>query len=149
MASPTLDGMAALSGSAGRPTDSEWPGQDLGLPEKGVDSIAGMGVRVGAFLIDIALSAGIAWLFTRPEAPKNWSAIVWAAITVLGVGIFGYTPGQALLGIRVAPLGRTFVGAWALLRTACTFVIVPVLITDKNGRGLHDRWCRTVVVRMR
>ncbi len=108
-----------------------------------------MGQRVGAFVIDLVLSAGLAWLFTRPDLPKNWALLVWFILTVIPVALFGFTPGQAAFGIRVAPLGRTLVGWWALPRTVLIFVIVPVLFTDADGRGLHDRVCRTIVVRMR
>lgn len=112
-------------------------------------SVAGMGARIGAFLVDIALAAGLAWIFTAPEAPQNLSLVVWAVMTVVMVGVFGFTPGQAAVGIRVAPLGRTFVGLWAVPRTALIFLIVPPLVTNADGRGWHDRLCRTVVVRMR
>ncbi len=109
-----------------------------------------MGVRVGAFVLDILLAFLIALLFTRPELPKNWSLLVWAALTVVAVGLFGFTPGQAVCGIRVAPLGGpVLVGVWALPRTALIFAMVPVLLTDVDGRGLHDRLCRTVVIRTR
>jgi uncharacterized RDD family membrane protein YckC len=125
-------------------------GQRFGLPATGVGSVATMGQRVTAFLIDIALSFLIALLITRPELPRNWSLIVWAAMTVLAVGVFGFTPGQAALGIRVAPLGgRALVGLWSVPRTVLTFLIIPPLLTDADGRGLHDRLCRTVVVRSR
>ena len=45
--------------------------------------------------------------------------------------------------------GRAIVGLWAVPRTALTFLIVPVLVTDRDGRGWHDRLCRTVVIRTR
>jgi uncharacterized RDD family membrane protein YckC len=109
-----------------------------------------MGVRVGAFALDLLFSFLIALLFTRPALPQNWSLLVWAVISIVAVGLFGFTPGQAMCGIRVAPLGgRALVGLWAIPRTALIFVIVPVLLTDVDGRGLHDRFARTVVVRTR
>ena len=129
--------------------EQKYPGSRLGLPATGVGSAAPMGVRVGAFALDLLLSFLIALLFTRPELPRNWSLLVWAVMTVLSVGLFGSSPGQVICGLRVAPLGRALVGVWALPRTALIFLIVPVLITDVDGRGLHDRWCRTVVVRSR
>jgi uncharacterized RDD family membrane protein YckC len=72
-------------------------------------------------------------------------------MTVVTVGLFGITPGQAALGIRVVPLraGGAFVGLWAIPRTVLIFLIVPPLLLDANGRGLHDRLCRTVVLRIR
>jgi len=127
-----------------------YPGRRLGLPASGIGSIAPMGVRVGAFSVDLLLSFLIALLFTRPELPRNWSLLVWFLMTVFTVGLFGSSPGQALCGLRVAPLhGQALVGVWAIPRTVLTFLIVPVLITDRDGRGLHDRLCRTVVIRSR
>ena len=52
------------------------------------------------------LSALVAWWITAPEAPRNTSLVVWAVMTVVTVGAFGITPGQAALGIRVVPLGQ-------------------------------------------
>jgi uncharacterized RDD family membrane protein YckC len=114
-----------------------------------------MGARIGAFLIDIVLSALVAWWITAPEAPRNTSLLVWAVMTVLAVGLFGITPGQGALGIRVVPVSpdgapvRSFVGLWAVPRTVLIFLIVPPLLLDANGRGWHDRLCRTVVLRIR
>lgn len=126
-----------------------FPGSRLGLPRSGVGSVAPLGVRIGAFVIDLVLSDLIALLFTRPELPRNWSLLVWVVMTVLGVGIFGATPGQVVCGLRVAPLGRTFVGLWVIPRVVLTFVVVPPLLTDVDRRGLHDRICQTVVIRTR
>lgn len=157
---PTATGDDAQTAYPGGVSSSSAPvpggGSALELPATGVGSAATLGQRVLAFAIDIALSAGVAALFTLPAAPKNWSLVVWAAMTVLSVGLFGFTPGQWLLGIRVAVVGAPssarragLVGWWAIPRTALTFLVVPVLLMDANGRGLHDRLCRTVVVRAR
>ena len=109
-----------------------------------------MGARAGAFCLDLAVSFLVALLFTRPELPKNWSLLVWVVLTVVAIGLFGFTPGQAVSGIRVAPLGgRALVGWWAIPRAALTFLVIPVLLTDEDGRGLHNRLCRTVVIRTR
>src|SRR5690242_16920862 len=114
-----------------------------------------MGARVGAFLIDIVLSALVAWWITAPEAPRNISLLVWPVMPDVTAALFGITPGQAARGIRVVPLDpdksrmRSFVGLWAIPRTALIFLIVPPLLLDANGRGLHDRLCRTVVLRVR
>lgn len=130
--------------------EQSYPGSRLGLPKAGAGSVAGLGIRIGAFAIDIGLSFLIALLFTRPDLPRNWSLVVWVGVTVVAVGLFGSTPGQVVLGLRVAPVGgRALVGLWAVPRTALIFVIVPPLLTDVDRRGLHDRLCRTVVIRSR
>lgn len=138
--------MVTSEGAAG----ATHPGSHLGLPAMGVGSMASFGSRLGAFLLDITLSALVGWLVTAPEPPRYMSLAVWAVMTVLAVGLFGFTPGQAALGIRVTPTsGKSFVGLWAIPRTALVFLVVPALILDPDGRGVHDRLCRTVVLRMR
>ena len=142
--------MSTYAGLMAPTEEHGYPGSRLGLPQSGPRSVASLALRSGAFLLDLAASFLIAWLFTRPDLPKNWSLLVWAIITVIGVGLFGSTPGQVACGLRVAPLGdRALVGLWALPRAALTFLVVPVLLTDADGRGVHDRLCRTVVIRTR
>lgn len=139
----TLVGMASAH-------EHQYPGSRLGLPDSGIGSAAGTGIRVSAFALDLLVAFLIALLFTRPNLPQNWSLVVWVVISVVAVGLFGFTPGQFVCGIRVAPLGgRLLVGVWALPRTALTFLVVPVFLTDTDGRGLHDRVARTVVVKTR
>ena len=130
--------------------EQAWPGRRFGASADGVGAVASMGRRVAAFVIDIALSAALALTFTWPSPPQNLSLYIWGGVTVVTVGLFGITPGQAALGIRVASVrGATFLGAWAILRTALVFLIVPPLLADADGRGLHDRLCRTIVLRTR
>lgn len=129
---------------------SQWPGEKFGATASGPGSVASMGARMGAFLIDIGLCAAAALAVTYPELPKNWSLVIWFGVTIVTVGLFGATPGQWLLGIRVAKVrGSAFVGAWAVLRTALIFLIVPPLVGDADGRGWHDKACRTIVLRTR
>ncbi|MEJ7650466.1 MAG: RDD family protein [Nakamurella sp.] len=124
-----------------------YPGERFALPESGVGSVASTGRRVGGFLLDLLVAFLIALLFTRPELPRNLSLLVWAIMTVVFVGLIGSTPGHAIVGVRVARVdGRALVGLWAIPRAALTFVLVPTVIVDADGRGLHDRLCRTIVI---
>lgn len=140
-------------GYAGCVTSTEetgWPGKRFGAAESGADAVASMGRRVSAFLIDVALAAAVALSFTWPEAPRNLSLVVWAGMTILTVALVGATPGHWALGIRVASVrGGVFVGAWAVPRTVLIFLVIPAVIVDSDGRGLHDKLCRTIVLRSR
>jgi uncharacterized RDD family membrane protein YckC len=130
--------------------EQTWPGRRFGATAEGVGSVASMGRRVGAFAIDVALCMVLAWAFSWPQLPGNLSLYIWAGMTVLTVGLFGFTPGQAAVGIRVASVhGSPLVGLWAIPRTAMIFLILPPLLADADARGLHDRLCRTIVLRMR
>lgn len=132
-------------------TERSWPGENLGLPEHGPGSVASLGTRALAFAIDAVLAALVAGLFTAPELPKNWSLLSWFVMTAGMVAFFGFTPGMAVLGIRVARVdGASMVGVVrAVPRTVLTGLILPAVVADADGRGWHDRLFGTVVVRTR
>ncbi|TCO63000.1 hypothetical protein EV192_1021144 [Actinocrispum wychmicini] len=136
---------------AGDQPAQRYPGERLGLPESGPGSVSGTGVRALALLVDAVLSGLVAGLFTAPELPQNWSLAAWFAITVVAVAFFGFTPGMAACGIRVARLGdNPMVGPLrAVPRTLLVALIIPAAIWDADRRGLHDKLFGTVVVRTR
>jgi uncharacterized RDD family membrane protein YckC len=119
------------------------------LPAEGPGSLAPFGTRIGAFLIDAVGSALIAALFTAPRLPGNWSLLVFGVLTVVTLVAFGQTPGMRVLGLRLAhPTPGRRLAPWrGVLRTALLMVLVPALIVDADGRGLHDRLTDTAVVR--
>lgn len=131
----------------------------MGLPETGPDSVARGGSRLLALVLDLVLASLLTSLFIRPvfEDPavmqnyNLWSVAVWAVITVVPVTFFGFTPGMAVTGIRVARLdGKSMVGPMrALVRAALTFVIIPAAVRNVDGRSWLDRLTGTVVVRLR
>ena len=62
----------------------------------------------------------------------------------------GASFGQRIMGLVVAPVGRTLVGLpGVLLRTALLCLVIPALVMDPQGRGLHDLAAGTVVLRSR
>ncbi|WP_028852393.1 RDD family protein [Thermocrispum municipale] len=148
-----------LSGIGLDTEEGKWPGEKLGLPEHGVNSVASGGQRLLAFLVDLFAAAMITTLFVQPEFANtdvmqrfNWVSVgVWAVLTVPATAFLGITPGMGVLGIRVARLdGATMVGVVrALARCVLTAVLIPPAVRDVDGRGLHDRATGTVVVRMR
>ena len=128
-----------------------WRGERLGLPETGPGSVATLGGRIAALAVDAVLAGLIAFVFTAPELPRNWSLVPWFLITVGMVSFFGFTPGMWLLGIRVARVdGASMVGPIrAIPRTIMVAVIIPAAIWDSDGRGLHDKAVGTIVLRFR
>ncbi len=75
--------------------------------------------------------------------------IVWFVLGVVSVRLFGFTPGQWVLGLRVVPAdGRAYVGTGrALARGLLIALVIPALFTDSDLRGLHDLATKTAVVR--
>ena len=124
-------------------------GASLGLPADGPGSLATFQSRVAAFLVDAVGAAFVAALFTAPDLPGNWSLVAFAVITVLTLVLVGQTPGMRLLGLRLAhPRQGERLAPWrAVVRTALLCLLVPALLVDADGRGLHDRLTDTAVVK--
>jgi uncharacterized RDD family membrane protein YckC len=142
-----LSGLGA-AGVSLRPEGS-FPGQRFGLPAEGAGAVATFGRRLLAFVVDAVLSALVAGLFTAPHAPREWSLLPLAVLYIPVVALAGQTPGMRLLGLRLVRLGPD--ARVDVLRAAGRYVLlallVPALIGDRDGRGLHDRAVGTVVVR--
>jgi uncharacterized RDD family membrane protein YckC len=132
-------------------------GQQLGLPERGPGSLATTGVRLGAFLVDAVASALVAGLFVQAERgagaaghlPGSWSLIPFAVDYVVGMLVAGRTLGMYLLGLRVVRVDRhaAIDPFRAIARTVLLLLLLPAVIWDRDGRGLHDRLTDTAVVR--
>jgi hypothetical protein len=145
-------GEAAASGDVG----GGHPGERFGLPAEGVNSVAGFGRRLAALTLDWLAAYLIAAVVVGQGALERptfgWTVMgVWFLLTAIPVAVFGASAGMTALGIRVAPLdGAAVVGVpRALLRTALIAVVIPAVVRDEDGRGLHDRATRTVVIRTR
>jgi uncharacterized RDD family membrane protein YckC len=125
---------------------SAYPGQRFGLPEHGPGSVASMGRRVLALLIDWLLSMAIAYWLTRSQ---YWTLAVFAVEVYLLTALTGTTVGKRLLGIRVIRTDGSLVGfRWALVRTVLLLTVVLPLLTDYDRQGVHDRAADTIVVRL-
>lgn len=140
MSASSVGGAKAPSG---RP---EYPGEKFGLPEDGPGSVAGMGRRLGALLIDWLACTLIAFAAFRNQ---YWTLAVFAVEDYLLTALTGVTLGKRLAGIRVARLDGRPVGlGWGLVRTLLLLTVIPPLVTDHDLRGLHDRAANTVVIRL-
>jgi len=145
------------SGDSGR---NEYPGQRLGLPQSGAGSIAGFGRRIAALLIDWFIAYGLVGLlvalglmnqetFLYTPLGSTSIAVVWVVLGIISVRLFGFTPGQLALGVRVASVdNRIHVGLGrATVRGILVFFVIPALFTDSDLRGYQDRFTGTAVVK--
>jgi uncharacterized RDD family membrane protein YckC len=144
-----------LSGpeSPGEPPEGH-PGERLGLPESGPGSVARMGRRLAALICDWLIAYGIAALGMRAGLISlTWLStsvlVIWLVLGVLAVRLYSFTPGQYLLGLRVASVdNRLHVGTGrAVARGLLIGLVIPALFTDADGRGIQDRLTATAVVR--
>ena len=125
---------------------SDWPGKALGLPQAGPRSIARLGRRVAAILVDWAIATAVGYLFLAGDALGILA--VFAVLQVLFITTLSGTIGHLLLGMRVVPLNPTWIGlVRPVARTVLLCVVIPAVIWDKDQRGLHDVLAGTVLVR--
>lgn len=125
-------------------------GVRLGLPATGPGSLAPSGQRALGFLGDIALSVLVASAFTAPHLPRNTSLLVFGIQYAVFAALLGQTPGMFIARVRLVRVDRPApVGiVRAIVRTLLLMLLVPALIWDSDGRGLHDRASQTALVRV-
>lgn len=140
-----------------QPADApdDWPGRSLGLPVTGPGSLARAGRRVGALVIDWTACSLLSAAFFGYDPLAT--LLLFAAEQLLFVSLLGGSFGHVLLGMRVHWWTGSAVDVSArttppplrsvLVRTLLLVLVVPALIPDAHGRGLHDRGASTVLLR--
>lgn len=116
---------------------------------------AGLGRRFVALVLDwlvAALSAAaIFGIEYPPKSPLQNLVITGAYVVEVGllVGLVGFSIGKRIAGIRVEnPAGRPPSIGYGLLRTLLVCLIIPPLVQNSEGRGLHDVLANTRQVRI-
>ncbi len=130
---------------------SDWPGERLGLPEKGSGSIGRIGRRILAFYVDWFIAyAAILILFPSLSAlDRGGAAIVaFAILQIVFIPTIGGSLGHRICGMRVAALNGNWVGVWRpIVRTLLQLLVVPLLVWDSDQRAFHDKIAGTVLIR--
>ena len=136
------------SGLNGAPSNQKYPGEQLGRPQNGPGAIARPGIRLVGFLIDWYVCYLPILLFADND-PLLTLLVFWG-YTVLLTGFMGHTLGHLAVGVQVQTLnGRPAGWLKGLIRGTLTMLILPAVIMDSDARGIHDRICKTVLVRIR
>ncbi len=106
---------------------------------------APFGRRLLALVIDWIVAALSATALTEvsypPDNPLQNLVITGFFVAEVGllVGLLGYSIGKRVVGIRVEnPDGGPVGLGWGLLRTALVCLVIPAIVRNKEGRGLHD-----------
>lgn len=80
---------------------------------------------------------------------RSWTLLIFFLQVVIMTALTGASAGQRLRGIRIidvntlqniAPLG-------ALIRTILIMLVIPAVVQNKEGRGLHDLATKSAAVR--
>ncbi|MCC3279646.1 RDD family protein [Arthrobacter sp. zg-Y40] len=133
----------------GPPSDeSTWPGKGLGRPRTGPGSIARVGPRLGALVIDWAIASLIAyWLFGGDDFAILG---IFAVEQIILVSLLGYSIGHRVFSLQVQKMDGRAAGIPAgIVRTLLLCLVLPAVVFDADQRGLHDRAMGTVLVKVK
>jgi uncharacterized RDD family membrane protein YckC len=143
-----------MSGTAQQ--TQRWPGEHLGLPQKGQGSLALWRARVTGLVLDWAISMVVAWAIFGIGALRGQD---WRAFTIMGVffvqstlltAMNGSSIGQLITRVGVIRVDRQPMGFLrAAARQFMLCLVIPALVIGPDRRGLHDLACGSVVVNRR
>lgn len=139
-----------LLGSPGNPAQAGFPGQSLGLPESGPGSMAPIGRRVVALFIDwfAALLISRALIGEPTTTLQSFATLgIFALEVTVLTWSSGASFGQRIMGIRVLGRKRRLGLLAVALRTILICLVIPPVVSDSQGRGLHDRAVDSLVLR--
>lgn len=114
---------------------------------------ASIGRRFSALFIDwlvATFTTGLFYpLFASSLAPSLFRLGVFVVEVGLLTALTGSSIGQRALKIRVVsfPDGLFIPPKSALLRTLLIALVIPALVIDREGRGLHERITRSQVIK--
>jgi uncharacterized RDD family membrane protein YckC len=120
-----------------------------------LDQRAWFGRRVVAFLLDWFASVLVALLaFPQFGYGTNESMLatllIFTAEVIVLTWLTGASFGQRIVGLRVISIDGGRLPLWrVVIRTALILLVIPAVVYDDQGRGLHDRLAASVVVRVR
>lgn len=133
---------------------SAWPGERLNLPETGSLSIARIGRRIGAIMVDWIIATIISQGISRMIAPDSFADLVptitlavFAALQIIFIPTIGGSIGHRIFGLRIINLNGGWVGLWRpAVRTLLLLLVIPVIVWDSDQRGFHDKISGTALV---
>lgn len=115
--------------------------------------VGGLGRRLAALAIDWLVAIGVSLLLFRDVAYGSLESsvailLIFAAELILLTWLTGASFGQRILGLEVVRMdgGRLGLGRVAL-RTVLICLVIPAVVIDTYGRGLHDRAVGSAVIR--
>ena len=101
---------------------------------------------LACYAIVAAISGGIGQM--TPDRSPIILAIFFAEVAIL-TALTGASLGQKIFGLRVVRFGDggAITPLQALIRTFFLVLVVTAVTYDDNGRGIHERISKTVLMR--
>lgn len=115
---------------------------------------AGYGRRFVAISIDWAIATFSAALVIPLQSSALGPSLVRLGVFIFEVALLtaltGASAGQRVMKLKVVTWPDCFfvVPKKIALRTFLIALVIPAVVTDQDGRGLHDRITGTVVVKV-
>ena len=112
--------------------------------------IAGMGRRFVALSLDWLMSWAVgSMIFDQGSGRPFWLMAVFFLEIVLLTWLTGASAGQRILGLTVKGFpDQLSLGLGRIaFRTLLILLVIPAVVFDSEGRGLHDRIVRSAVYR--
>ena len=108
--------------------------------------------RFGAVLVDWLLcqliAVGLLGVDTSAGGGASFAPLaVFAAENILLVSLTGSTIGHRLFGMQVWQVRPGAFPLQVVVRTVLLCLFVPAVLTSRDGRGFHDAWAGTRIVR--
>jgi uncharacterized RDD family membrane protein YckC len=113
------------------------------------DRTASFGRRLAALVIDWLICLLVASLLVDSIRANPWPQLgIFVLAHAFFVGLFGQTLGMTLARIRCVSIadGGALGIPRALLRALLLALLIPAMISDGDGRGVHDRVARSLVL---
>lgn len=135
---------------------SKYAGERLGLPETGHQSVARLGRRVVALILDWASAILITMLITGSSyisiASSNAGQLtilaVFIGLQILGIWAIGGSMGHRLCGMYLVNVHGGSLDPWRpVVRSVLLGLVIPALVWDSDQRGFHDKIAGTILLR--
>ena len=140
-----------------RPGQPREPGPRSGRGSSDTDPEGGPSTptflrRFGAVLVDWLLcqliTVGLLGVDTAAGGGAAFAPLaVFAVENILLVSLTGSTIGHRLFGMQVWQVRRGTFPLQVVVRTVLLCLFVPAVLTSRDGRGFHDAWAGTRIVR--
>ena len=135
---------------------SRYPGERLGLPETGPQSVGRVGRRFVAISVDWVISALVLMLMTGRDYLTISSTTlgqmqllgVFVALQILSIWAIGGSMGHRLLRLYVVNVHGGSLTWWRpVVRSVLLALVIPALVWDSDQRGFHDKVAGTLLLK--